>query len=63
MAQSRHVYDAMHHDDLHETANHAPILNSDEARQGVVSGRVMAILAASLALCVVAMVILLAATA
>jgi hypothetical protein len=63
MARLRHMYDAMDHDDLHETANHAPILNSQEARQGVVSGRVMAILAASLALCVVAMVILLAATA
>ena len=63
MAQSRHLYDAMDHDDLHEAASHAPILNSEEARQGVVSGRVMVILATSLALCVVAMVILLAATA
>ncbi len=63
MAQTRHMYDAIDHSDLDETASHAPILSSEEARQGVVSGRVMTILAASLALCVTAMVILLAATA
>ena len=60
MAQSQRVY-RTDDDELHHSAEHTPILNSDEARQGVVSGRVMTILAVSLTLCVAALVVLLAA--
>jgi hypothetical protein len=40
--------------------SHGPILTAEEARQGAVSGRVRMILRISLALCVVAFVILIA---
>ena len=44
-----------------DTATHAPILSPEEARQGVVSGRVRFLLAASLTLVVIAFVIVYAA--
>jgi len=44
-----------------DTATHAPILSPEEARQGVVSGRVRFLLAASLMLVVVAFAIVYAA--
>jgi len=44
-------------------ASHAPILTPEESRQGVISGRVLTILAASLSLAFVAFVVLIAATA
>ena len=44
-----------------ETATHAPILSPEEARQGVVSGRIRLLLAASLTLVVVAFAIVYAA--
>lgn len=47
--------------DKHEDAHHAPILTPEEARQGVVSGRIRLILAVSLTLAVVAFAIIYAA--
>lgn len=44
-----------------DSANHAPILSPEEARQGVVSGRIRFLLAASLTLVVVAFAIVYAA--
>jgi hypothetical protein len=44
-----------------DTATHGPILSPEEARQGVVSGRVRFLLAASLTLVVVAFAIVYAA--
>jgi hypothetical protein len=61
MAQSQHTYRVEDEHFHHDVATHAPILNSEEARQGVVSGRVMTILAVSLTLSVAALVVLLAA--
>jgi len=61
MAQSQHLYRMAEHELHNNSANHGPILSSEEARQGVVSGRVMTILAVSLTLSVAALVVLLAA--
>ena len=44
-----------------DTATHAPILSPEEARQGVISGRIRLLLAASLTLVVVAFAIVYAA--
>ena len=44
--------------DHHDMANHAPILTPEEARQGVVSGRVRLVLVVSLTLALVAFAIL-----
>jgi hypothetical protein len=44
-------------------ATHATILTPEESRQGVVSGRVMTVLAASLTLAFVAFVVVIAVTA
>jgi hypothetical protein len=41
-------------DDLRETDMRIPVLSAEEARQGIVSGRVVTVLAASLALAVTA---------
>jgi hypothetical protein len=40
-----------------DSATHAPILSPEEARQGVVSGRIIFLLAASLTLVIVAFTI------
>jgi hypothetical protein len=45
-------------DDPHEMETHAPVLTGEEARQGVISGRIVSVLMASLALAVVAGAIL-----
>lgn len=44
-----------------DSATHGPILTPEEARQGVISGRIRLLLAASLTLVVVAFVIVYAA--
>ena len=46
-----------------EYASHGPVLTSEEARQGVTSGRIRLILMVSLALTVVAFVVVFAVSA
>ena len=42
----------------HENANHPTVLTSEEARQGVVSGRIRRLLAVSLTLVIVAFAVI-----
>ena len=49
--------------DRRERANYAPILTSEEARQGVISGRVRLVLAVSMMLVIVAFAIIFAVNA
>ena len=62
MAQSNRLDRPYLDEGRRETAFHAPILTPEEARQGVVSGRVRLVLAVSLILAALAFVIVYSAT-
>ncbi len=62
MAQSNRLDRPLGQEFPRQTAAHAPILTPEEARQGVVSGRVRLILAVSLILAALAFVIVYSAT-
>jgi hypothetical protein len=61
MAQANHWDNSLETTVRHDSVNHAPVLTPVEARQGVVSGRVRLVLAASLTLAVAAFAIIYAA--